>query len=402
MAIQNNFTNNKKTQMLAAVVADNMDYVKKSKSYLSESELKGKKYGHSYKVYIPDPGKVVDGLEANPDTIDEIEMEITLQNKNTSCEIDVWNDLHDIESFRDEIALPRGTKLAKTVQKDVIDNTIFHAVQATVGAANFATLSEASNKLEELSLAGNRIQFTAPTVNGKISSGGLSNFIPDSIQKDIYGKNYLGEYAGASQVTLAGMPVIKATASTITLDMVPVTETRKSETGLDEEVVVGYEAITEVSTTNGKKGEAFSVEGLKIVDCNGMETDQDFVIILTGDAKNGKAPVAPIRISIEGEAYGNPNAWVEEAGDLTATAMLEAGKEYYVGICRVEDALAFDTYKFSDLPGSENETVTIDGVSVKMSQYGNGQNMQTLVRLDCPFACGVPEARKQVVVYFEK
>jgi hypothetical protein len=68
----NNFTNNKKTQMIAAVVADNMDYVKKSKSYLSESELKDKKYGRSYTVYIPDPGKVKDGLVADPDTIDEI------------------------------------------------------------------------------------------------------------------------------------------------------------------------------------------------------------------------------------------------------------------------------------------------------------------------------------------
>ena len=91
----NNFTNNKKTQMIAAVVADNMDYVKKSKSYLSESELKDKKYGRSYTVYIPDPGKVKDGLVADPDSIDEIEMTIRLENKNTSCEIDAWNELVD-------------------------------------------------------------------------------------------------------------------------------------------------------------------------------------------------------------------------------------------------------------------------------------------------------------------
>jgi len=397
-----NFTNNKKTKMLAAVVADNMDYVKKSKSYLSESELKNKKYGRSYKVYIPDPGKVVDGIVADPDSINEVEMEITLQNKNTSVEIDVWDELTEMESFRDEIALPKGTKLAKTVQKSVIDETIYHATQAVVGTANFAALSEASNKLEELSFAGTKVLFNAPTVNGKIAVGGLSHFIPDSIQKDIYGKNYLGEYAGASQITLAGMPVIKATASTITLDMTAVTETRKNDAGEEVTVTVGYEAIVDVSTTNGKKGEAFKVDGLKIVDSNGMETDQDFVVILTSDAKNGKASISPIRITVEGEAYGNPNAWVATAGNLTATAMLTSNKEYYVGVCRIEDALAFDTYKFSDLPGSENSTETIDGVSVKMSKYGDGKNMQTLVRLDCPFAAGIPEARKQVVLYIEK
>lgn len=36
----NEFTNNKKTKMIAAVVADGMDYVKKSKSYLTQEELK--------------------------------------------------------------------------------------------------------------------------------------------------------------------------------------------------------------------------------------------------------------------------------------------------------------------------------------------------------------------------
>ena len=60
--MENKLSNNKKTKMVAAVVSDQMDYVKKSKSYLPESELKNKKYGRTYTVYIPDPGKVKDGL----------------------------------------------------------------------------------------------------------------------------------------------------------------------------------------------------------------------------------------------------------------------------------------------------------------------------------------------------
>ena len=54
--MENKLSNNKKTKMVAAVVSDQMDYVKKSKSYLPESELKNKKYGRTYTVYIPDPG----------------------------------------------------------------------------------------------------------------------------------------------------------------------------------------------------------------------------------------------------------------------------------------------------------------------------------------------------------
>ena len=403
----NNFTNNKKTEMVAAVVADSMDYVKKSKSYLSEAELKDKKYGRTYKVYIPDPGKVKDGLVADPDSIDEIEIEIKLENKNTSCEIDAWNELVDKESFRDEIAIPRGRKLAKSVQKDVIDNTIFQATQATVSnSANFAALSEASNKLEEVSVGGTKVFFNSPTVNGKIAAAGLSNYIPDTIQKDIYGKNYLGEYALASQITLPGMPVVTAKSTSCTI-----TGTAVSGEDAFSSVVIGYEPITEVTCAGGKKGEVFAVDGLKIVDVNGMPTDQDYNVILASDADaQNKCKVAPIRASLyatvsgtQFDNYNNPNAWFDTSfTGFSTNALLTSGDSYYVGICREEDALAFDTYKFADLPGSENSTETVDGISVKMSQYGDGKNMQSLVRLDCPFAAGVPDARRQSVLYIKK
>jgi hypothetical protein len=45
--------------------------------------------------------------------------------------------------------------------------------------------------LEEVAVGGVKVMFNSPTVNGKIAAAGLSNFIPDTIQKEIYGKNYL-------------------------------------------------------------------------------------------------------------------------------------------------------------------------------------------------------------------
>lgn len=326
-------------------------------------------------------------------------MEITLKNKNTSCEVDAWNDLTDIEDFKKEIALPRGTKLAKSVQQEVINDTIYHAVQATVvTTANFAGLSDASNKLEEVGVVGTKVFFNAPTVNGKIAAAGLSNFIPDSIQKDIYGKNYLGEYAGASQISLAGMPVLECEGGAISINATPV----MGEGDLAS-TKIGYKVIDKVATSNGKKGEAFKIDGLKIVDVNGMQTDQDFIVVLTSDANEGEASISPIRVTVDGYAYGNPNAWVDaDFTAFTATALLTSGESYYVGICREEDALAFDTYKFSDLPSSENETESVDGVSVKMSKYGDGKNMISLVRIDCPFAAGIPDARRQSLLYIKK
>jgi len=334
-------------------------------------------------------------------------MEIECKNKNTSVEIDAWDELNNIEDFKKEIAIPRGTKLAQEVQKDVIDSTIFNAVQATVSeSANFAGLSEASNKLMELSVGGTKVFFNSPTVNGKIAAGGLANFIPDSIQKEIYGRNYLGEYANASQVTLPGLPVVKAGASACTI-----TGTAVSGTDDFSSVVIGYKPIDTVVCAGGKKGEAFTVDGLKVVDVNGMPTDQDYTVILTSDANaSNECSIAPIRATLHDtvsgkkfDNYGNPNAWFDSSfTGFDATPVLTSGASYYVGVCREDDALAFDTYRFADLPGSENETVTVDGVSVKMSKFGDGKNMQSLVRLDLPYAAGVPDARRQSLLYIKK
>ena len=70
---------------------------------------------------------------------------------------------------------------------------------------------------------------------------------------------------------------------------------------------------------------------------------------------------------------------------------------------RTKDCFTFDSYKFEDLPGSENEEVSIvGGHSVKMSMYGEGKILNKLVRLDAPFAAGLFEPRGSVTVYIKK
>jgi hypothetical protein len=83
--------------------------------------------------------------------------------------------------------------------------------------------------------------------------------------------------------------------------------------------------------------------------------------------------------------------------------LLSASTTYYVGQVRTKDCFAFDSYKFENLPGSENEEVcVVGGHSVKMSMYGDGINLQKLIRLDAPFAAGLFEPRGSVTVYIAK
>lgn len=390
--MSNTFSNNKKVKLIATVVAEEAPYIKTAKSYMSQGELDGKKYGKSYKIYIPDTGSVKDGLVASPEDIIEREVEVTLDNINTSVELDAWEKLTDIEDFKKEVAIPRGRKLARSLEKKAIDASVFKAAQAVVvNAASFAGLSQGAALLQEVAVADKLVTFIKPTDAAKIAATGLANFIPAEIQKDIYSKHYLGEYAGASVVEESLMPVVSVPAS-------PSTPT----VTVTADGVKGFKPVStlDASSFDAVDGLAFKIVDdngnyVKVVGVDGMETDQDYVLI---QDKAGK--FAEIRITAEGKNYNNPNAWCATgAASFTLVPMLTASTKYNVAVVRGEKSLGYDNYKFSDLPGSENATESSCGISIKMSSYGDGTNMKTMTRLDAPHAISVPDNREFAVIF---
>ena len=394
------FANNTKVQLVAAAVADELDYIKASVSKMPQSEFKGKKYGKTYQLYIPDVGTVKEGLEASPDDIVEVPTEIRLNNFNTSCTLDAWNELGDVEAFADEIAKPRGQHLARQMAKSIIENNVFKDMQAVVSnAPGFGVLSDASAALNELAVGGEVVSFMHPTVMGKIAASGLANFIPGTEAKELYGKNYLGQYAGAEQIQCALLPTVTIkTAPTATISLTAVED--------GESNTIGFETVDTITGTNLVPGAVFTTGGdLKIVDQSGIETEQEVQIIVLSTNEGGtSAKISPLRISVAGKNTGNPNAWMKAGvSTLTLTSALEVGATYWVGQVRTKESMAFDSYKFENLPGSENEDVaTVGGVTVKMSTYGDGTNLTKLIRLDAPHAAGIWDARGAVAVYIKK
>ena len=386
-----NFSNNKKVKALAVAVSDAMPYVKKSVSEFSQDEVKGKKCGMTMTTYITDTGKVYDGLTVNPEGITEVEYTTTLKNKSIPVEYDSWDTLVNIEDFDKEVIKKRAIHLAKAVQDEVIKDTIYRSVQAvvTTGNADFETLSEGAAKLREVAVAGDAVSFLSPTQMGKIAAGGLAKFIPDDIQKKIYSKNYLGEYAGASQVECQGLPKI-TTPSAMNFSV-----------SLTDVSGKGFAPVTAGSVTGGVHNASipFRAEGLKVVDVNGMETDQDYIVFAD---ENGKIP--ELRITVEGQGYGNPNAWVESGtSTLTFEPLLASGTKYEVGQVRIADALKFDTYKFNHVPSTEEiGTETVDGVRLEAIAGGNILDRTSVARIDCPFMAGLPETRQSVTVFIKK
>lgn len=411
---KNGFVNAKHIERISAVVADNLPYLAKSRSGLSQEQLKGKKFGTTYNLYLSPLATVRKGVCAEPESLKEVETPVHTENQHMAFELGAWDRDWNIGDFESEIAVPYGQSLAANIQKDIVESTVFTAAQAVVGDASFATLSDAAAALDEISVTGNIVSFLKPTIQGKISATGLAKFLPNDVQADIYGRNYLGEYAGASQVELKELPEIVTPDSN---GMAATITATKDESGNY------FEPITEISGAGIVKGLAYTVEALdsdgdslgnvKIVDRAGLATDQDWVVIAQGKAKAGKATIPMLRIAIQkedkdGNLYvpkgdSNPNAWVPAgAASFKLTPILAASTKYVLGQVRTENALVFDSYKFNDLPGSENSVKTVGGVTVKMSRFGDGQCLNEMVRIDAPYATALPIARDAVVVYFKK
>ena len=421
MAIAPNaFTNRVKLDLLATALRDNMPYVRASKQEFPQSELKGKKFGASVHTYLADPGSVQDGIVADPDTITEVELTAIMANKNTSVETDMWENFVDVEDYSKQVLKPKGLKLARTIEKDVIDQNVYASVQAVVqpkvgGASVFDTgiIGDASAALGELAVAGRLVCFQSPSLLGKISRGLQRNFLPDDIMKDLYKNRYLGECENSSVIEQPLMPKITMSAN---MDTAPTITFTVANTDASSNPL-NYEPVSTIAVSGSGKtleeGAAYVIPNVYVVDQSGMRTNQPFVVIyhkeITG-VSHGQATygfkIPEIRLAVgDQKGAGNPNAWTPAALaslTVTLTPLLGAGKSYLVGQTRLDDALVFDSYTFDDLPSSRTENVGVDGpISLKCMEFGDGKNGVQLTRIDAPYLSKIWDPRLSVTTYVE-
>lgn len=421
MAIAPNaFTNRKKLDLLATAVRDNMPYIRASKQEFPQSELKGKKFGASVHTYLVDPGSVQDGIVADPDTITEVELTAIMANKNTSVETDMWENFVDVEDYSKQVLKPKGLKLARTIEKDVIDQNVYASMQAVVrpkvgGVPVYDTgvIGDASSALGELAVAGRLVCFQSPSLLGKISRGLQRNFLPDEIMKDLYKSRYLGECENSSVIEQPLMPKITMSAN---MDTAPTITFTAANTDSNS-VVLNYEPVSTITASGAgatlEEGAAYTVPGVFVVDQSGMRTNQPLVVIyhkqITGVSHGTPTygfKIPEIRLAVgDQKGAGNPNAWTPTPLanlTVTLTPLLTAGASYLVGQTRLDDCLVFDSYTFDDLPSSRTQNVGVDGpVSLKCMEFGDGKNGVQLTRIDAPYLSKIWDERLSVTTYVE-
>jgi hypothetical protein len=405
----NSFVNNKKVKLIAANIEDQRVFTKASVSKMSQSEFAGKKFGKTYNLYIPGRPKMVNGVVADPSDITEIETSVMLDNDNVSAELGPWQRLGDVESFNDEIARPWAETLARGQEKKIVANEILKALSAVVAAkdgngnvtVDYDTLGKATAKLRKLALGSELIGFLDPDIEAEITGKAVGNkfLTNDKVFMDTYGENAIGRYGTAKWVESPDLPQITTKASAATGSITlgdPITDSDSN--------ALGFAEVTQISGTNLVKGSLFTVAGLKMVDCSGIQTDVPVQIIVKDvNAAGTVGYISPLRITLDGKNYGNPNAWVATGTtSLSLVSALGTSKTYQICEVRAKDALAFDQYQFDSLPGSDEEMVsTVGSTSVKMRIFGDGTNLNKLVRIDSAYAAALYEPRNAVVIYVE-
>lgn len=406
----NSFSNNKKVQLIAANIADGRVFTRESVSKMSQEQFAGKKYGKSYTLYIPGKPRVVNGVVADPSDVVEIETSVFLDNDNVSTTLGPWNRLGDIEKFNDEIAKPWATSLVRTQEKKIVENEVFKAMSAVITTApDFIDLGKATAKLRALALDSGLVGFLDPDTNATIAGGSLNKFLDQERIRKLYGDVAIGRYGTADWVESPDMPQITvgatapAVASSGVITLTPITKTIGGSS-----VTVGFETVDSITGTNLIKGALFTVAGLKMVDTSGIQTDVPVQVIVTSvNAAGTSGTISPLRIGIDGYgSYINANAWVA-TGTTTITLVnaLTASKTYKICEVRSKSCLAYDTYRFDTLPGSEQSDLSVGevaGSAVQMRIFGDGSNLDKLVRVDSAYAASLYEPREAVVIYVQQ
>lgn len=408
------FSNRKKLILLANAIEQNLDYIKQSDSLFKESEIRGRKYGMAVHGYLPDAGSTSRGLVAVPDKAHQVEVTAWMDNYNTAAEVDMWDRLVNIEDFNKEMVEKRAKKLARDAQKSIIEQNAYLSAQAVVATSvGYDMLSDASAALDELSVTGDRVDYQTPTLLAKIGRTGANLFLPSDIQKEIYEDASIGMYANASHVNMPGMPILDTTGmgTSVTISADVVKDAANN--------IIGIKPISTATAGSGTlfAGLAYKVNGLKVVDEGGVETNQDYVIIVNKervyDSEGTPSDVTyipQIRITASGKGYGNPNAHMSAAAigsatvgttvTLSLTPLLTASKHYQVGQLRNAKALSFDAQKFDDLPAAKQENVGAgEFITLKMQSAPVILNGVEYFRIDLPYVSKIFEPRQSVTTY---
>lgn len=396
-----------KVQLFAAMLADDVNYLKESVKVIPESDLKGKKFGQSFTFYLPSNpvATVSDSLDITSNTKDIFEIPLYGSMKNADCPVnyDAWEEMTRIEDFAKTILAPMADMLGAGITQYAISSCVFSSDGAIVvgkdsngdslvGANTFTSLAAAERGVR----AGAKLTaFTHPQIESLASVKTLGLFNAPEIAKELYGGAALGTIGGATVVSENYMPVVEVgtlpTVATVALSngIATVTGTHLVE-GCAFTVAnaagAAFHTTDLLSQPNYLEKRAFIITGVNAGGTTGTVTGH-----IRFQTKTGVKQVSAT-VSGEEDDFVTGSVW---------TSMLSANKAYALIQVRTADQVNFTPTTFPAAKGCDTETQRVGNFSANYTAWTNPNTLTTLARMDVPMLVCPTQSRLSRIAYVE-
>lgn len=390
MAVNVSTTNTIQTQKLAQVVA--LEVAKKagflklaSKDYFGSQINGNMKAGQSYDFILPDAGKTVDGLVADPRAISERKVTLEIKNKVNSVETNALEGVTDIK-WEKEIGPSYAANLINTIIKEEVDKAAKEATTVFVGSG-FVPLAQAGAYLQSITtedLQG----FVDPMAQAVLASNGQA-FVPTGAPDALYGKGTLGVFQGIDYKAERFLSPVKVN---LTADSAGV-QGYTASTGNGDPAKIQLSGVTGTI----KAGTPIFVNGCYACDTIGMETNAPYAFIAQGDVTaNGVISAQPIFTA------DNGNRTCSKAPSAGDTVTLPENGNYGRAYIRAKDAYNFSQVDKLDIKLSKEAAVgDVDGLRVSLNQFTDGLSATNFSRWDMTYMAGTVEPRLVTMAYFK-
>ena len=388
--MSHSFTNSKFLKVFLADIIDAMPYLKDSKSHFA-AEIKGKKAGKSYYFSLNDAGHPSTGLSidrsganSGQGDVKEHQVKMSLVNMKSFVDLNVLDSITELTEFESEIGQTYGIRLGAEYQKQAIEKTIWDASVAFKNDTNpWKALSAASSHLKSVRAGSKVVGYLDPVAEGSLTVDAINGFHfgPSDRGSKFYADASIGKFQGAEYVYCTDIPMVTGATRSLTISSVAESD--------------GETTVTLTASASLKAGEALylTVSDKPAMACNavGMPTNNRFVLFVKADTSSSTTFKCS-RICVED--CGSRNCYIDGVSALTGLAggtlsnVLTNDKKYFVAQVRTADVMNWDNVDMDDLIGAENKSVTVGGVKLKVTVYGDGDSMQNTTRWDiCAGTC---------------
>ena len=431
---------NRKVKIFAATILEDLPYIRDSKSWIPEDDIKGKKAGSTYEFYIPDPGVAYTSTFANaPNTTDpnnntdygapaafgatsgtaynildisgdnrkteERAVTAFMNNTRSSCDLGSFTRLTALEDYYKEIVEPRAATIAAKTEQEAINSCVWvsdHAEVTSMSAVSLGDIGGMAAKLKGARAGGKLMGYADPEVLAKIAgklTGVGGGFVTDSeLYRSIYKDYFFGQFASASWITESFMPKLTTPAAVSTITAI----TALTQPGV---------AVT-VTGTNLYVGMPFEVTGVYCVNLSGLKLFQKKTFFLSavnaaGTSGTVSGGVVKITTDLSTDATynnSNPNCWaanlaVWDVANVTFPLNASLSKNVFVVQCRDSDNLNWTTYKHPELVGCKEETVNVSKISFQSAAWSDVRTRVQIQRFDLPYISLGIDTRLSRILY---